>query len=111
MAARWGLAVVVGDSMRPTLHPGDRLLVRYGGAVRPGRLVVVRLGAGGVTAVKRASVADAAGWWVESDDPSAPGAVDSWRLGAPVPYGDVLGVVAARVWPLRRLGPVRSRVR
>src|SRR3954451_20247928 len=27
---RWGLAVVTGDSMRPGLRPGDRLLVRYG---------------------------------------------------------------------------------
>src|SRR4051812_28840896 len=27
---RWGLAVVTGDSMRPTLLPGDRLLVQYG---------------------------------------------------------------------------------
>ncbi len=101
----WGLVVVRGDSMRPTLRPGDRLAVRYGGRVRPGALVVVRLGAGATVAVKRASASDAEGWWVESDNPAAPGALDSWRLGHPVPYDAVLAVVVARVWPLRRPAP------
>ena len=91
-----GIAVVDGESMRPALQPGDRVLVRYGSAgVRTGRLVVVRLA--GVTAVKRAGVRDAEGWWVESDDPGAPGAFDSWKAGRPVPPEDVVGIVVARL--------------
>ena len=35
--ATWGLAVVRGRSMQPTLHDGDRLLVRHGAAPRAGR--------------------------------------------------------------------------
>src|SRR6478735_1493502 len=39
----WGLVVVRGRSMRPTLLDGDRLLVRHGATPRVGDLVVVRL--------------------------------------------------------------------
>ncbi len=95
-----GLALVRGRSMEPTLRDGDVVLVRYGNRPRAGRLVVVRLA--GTLAVKRAGVRDVDGWWVESDNPAAPGAVDSWKLGQPVPAGDVLGTVVARVWPFRR---------
>jgi SOS-response transcriptional repressor LexA len=86
--------------MRPTLREGDLLLVRTGGAVRPGRLVVVRL-PDGVVAVKRATHRVADGWWVERDNPAV--GVDSWRVGA-VPAANVVGVVLARIWPLRRRG-------
>src|SRR6185312_12148956 len=41
--ATWGLAVVRGRSMQPTLYDGDRLLVRHGAVPRDGALVVVRL--------------------------------------------------------------------
>jgi hypothetical protein len=94
--------------MLPTLRPGDRLLVRYAPRVRPGDLVVVRLGAGQPgrpLAVKRAGVRDGAAWWVESDNPAAPGAVDSWKLGAPVPAADVVAVVR---WRLPRLAWLAS---
>src|SRR4051812_25370213 len=50
---RWGLARVVNRSMLPTLRPGDRLLLSYRQAPRPGALVVARL-PGGVLATKRA---------------------------------------------------------
>lgn len=97
-----GLAVVRGASMQPGLRDGDRVLVAYGRRPRrPGQRVVVRL-PGGVLAVKRAGVRDERGWWVESDNRVALGAVDSWRLAAPVLDADVLGTVLARVWPLRR---------
>jgi SOS-response transcriptional repressor LexA len=86
--------------MRPTLREGDLLLVRTGGAVRPGRLVVVRL-PDGVVAVKRATHRVADGWWVERDNPAV--GVDSWQVGA-VPAANVVGVVLARIWPLRRRG-------
>ncbi len=91
--------------MRPGLRPGDRLLVSYRRAVRPGHVVVARL-PDGTLAVKRAAerrrtASGAAGWWLLSDDPSV--GVDSRHRG-PVAEGDVLGVVVARVWPRPRAG-------
>jgi SOS-response transcriptional repressor LexA len=93
--------------MRPTLAPGDRLLVRYAGATRPGDVVVARL-ADGTLAVKRAerraeTRTGAAGWWLLGDNPEG---VDSRHRG-PVPDGEVLGVALARVWPRPR--PLRRR--
>ena len=96
--ASWGLAVVRGRSMQPTLYDGDRLLVRHGAGARSGALVVVRL-PDGVVAVKRATMRRDGGWWVERDNPAE--GVDSWQVGA-IPERDVLAVVRARVWPLRR---------
>jgi len=94
--SRWGLAVVRGRSMQPTLRPGDRLLVRHGGRPAPGRLAVVVL-PDGTLAVKRLAWLEPAGWWVERDSPTE--GVDSWVVGA-VPQ--VRGVVVCRVWPLSR---------
>jgi signal peptidase I len=100
---RWGVAVVRGRSMQPTLYDGDRLIVHYGAVPRPGQLVVVRLPARGV-AVKRATmrqpVAAGTGWWVERDNPHE--GVDSWQVG-PIAESDVLAVVRARLWPWRRV--------
>ncbi|MGN6302938.1 MAG: S24 family peptidase [Angustibacter sp.] len=100
LSGRWGLAVVRGRSMLPTLRDGDRLLVRWGAVPRPGRLVVVRLpdaddGPRPVS-VKRAVRREDGGWWVERD--SATEGVDSWQVGA-IPEPDVLGVVLVRWWP------------
>ncbi|KQX70059.1 hypothetical protein ASD06_01380 [Angustibacter sp. Root456] len=86
--------------MLPTLHDGDRLLVRWGAVPRPGRLVVVRLpdaddGPRPVS-VKRAVRREGRTWWVERDSPTE--GVDSWQVGA-IAEADVLGVVLARVWP------------
>jgi signal peptidase I len=94
----WGMAVVRGRSMLPTLRDGDRLLVRHGAVPRDGRLVVVRL-PDGVVAVKRATGRRDGGWWVERDNPDE--GVDSWLVGA-IPERDVVAVVRARVWPLVR---------
>ena len=95
----YGMAVVRGDSMLPTLRPGDRLLVRYGARPRDGRVVVVRY-ADGVLAVKRAIERRAHGWWVRGDagDDVAPGAVDS-RYWGEIPDQDVLAVALCRLWP------------
>jgi SOS-response transcriptional repressor LexA len=101
-----GWAVVRGESMRPGLADGDRLLVRWGGRVRPGGVVVARF-ADGTLAVKRAverrTTGDGRpGWWLLGDNPEG---VDSRHRG-PVPDADVLGVAVARVWPApRRLRP------
>jgi phage repressor protein C with HTH and peptisase S24 domain len=100
----WGLVVVRGRSMQPTLRDGDRLLVRHGATPRPGDLVVVRLPARGL-AVKRATVRQPGGWWVERDNPTE--GTDSWLVGA-IPDDDVVAVVRARVWP-QRLGRLRPR--
>jgi signal peptidase I len=100
----WGLAVVRGRSMQPTLYDGDRLLVRHGATPRAGDVVVVRL-PDGVVAVKRATTRRDGGWWVERDNPDE--GVDSWLVGA-IPEDAVLAVVRARVWPQRRT-PLRRR--
>ncbi len=92
------MAVVRGDSMRPMLEPGDRLLVRYDAPVRPGQVVVARF-ADGTVAVKRAVEPRPEGWWLVSDN--AVEGVDSRHRGA-VPTADVLAVVLARLWPRPR---------
>lgn len=99
---RWGLAVVRGRSMLPTLREGDRLLVRHGGRPRQGGLVVVRL-PDGVVAVKRATLREPGGWWVDSDNPAE--GVDSSKVGT-IPDHAVLAVVRCRLWPPRPLGRV-----
>lgn len=103
---RWGLVVVHGRSMEPTLYDGDRLVVRHGATPRAGQLVVARLPGRGL-AVKRATmrqpVGEGTGWWVERDN-SAEG-VDSWLVGA-IADDDVPAVVRARLWPRRR-APLR----
>ena len=95
----WGIAVVRGRSMQPTLYDGDRLLVRHGATPRVGDVVVVRL-PDGVVAVKRATMRDGAGWWVERDNPDE--GVDSWSVGA-IADRDVVAAARTRLWPLRRV--------
>nr|WP_280117138.1 S24 family peptidase [Microbispora hainanensis] len=87
---------VSGDSMLPVLRPGDWLLVRLGAPVRPGDVVVARRPHGLI--VKRAFQHTGDGWWLESDNQSAPGRRDSWDFGA-VPEEDVVGRVVLRYWP------------
>lgn len=89
--------------MEPTLHEGDRLLVRYGVAPRAGRLAVVRLpdGADGPrpVAVKRVTgraPGEPGSWWVERDNPRE--GVDSWLVGG-IPEADVVAVVLTRLPP------------
>jgi SOS-response transcriptional repressor LexA len=81
--------------MTPTLHDGDRLLVRYGATPRAGRLAVVRF-ADGVVAVKRLDHQVSEGWWVVRDN--AFEGRDSWSGGAIADDG-VLGLVVGRLWP------------
>lgn len=95
-----GTAVVRGRSMQPALREGDRLLVRYGGSVRPGALVLARF-PDGTLAVKRAVErrTDRMGepaWWLLSDN--AAEGVDSRHRG-PIRDRDVLAVVVLRLWP------------
>ena len=95
------LVRVRGASMEPTLHDGDLLLVRAEHSPDIGSLVVVRLPDRPGLSVKRLVGRDAAGWWVERDNPRE--GVDSWGVGAIAPT-DVLAQVVARLWPPRRIG-------
>lgn len=86
--------LVQGPSMRPTLEPGDCLLVRRGARVRPGDVVVARFAARpGLLVVKRAVRPHEDGWWVEGDNPYT--GDDSRRFGT----AEVLGRAVLRWWP------------
>ncbi|NYI79042.1 S24/S26 family peptidase [Nocardioides panzhihuensis] len=102
----WGMAKVVGDSMVPTLQAGDRLLVSYRRTPEPGSVVVARLADGAVVvkrAVERRTTASGRpGWWLLSDNPAAPGVIDSRHRG-PVVDADVIAVVVGRLWPRPRI--------
>ncbi|MCF6523411.1 nickel-type superoxide dismutase maturation protease [Streptomyces sp. JJ36] len=89
---RIGIAEVYNPSMLPTLRPGDRLLVHYGGTVRPGDVVVLRHPfQHDLLIVKRAVRRRRGGWWVQGDNPRVRN--DSREFGT-VP--DEL--VVARAW-------------
>ncbi|MFB7940568.1 nickel-type superoxide dismutase maturation protease [Streptomyces sp. NPDC004779] len=97
-AAPFGIAEVTGVSMVPTLLHRDRLLVRYGGGVRAGDVVVLRHPLQqDLLLVKRLVERRDAGWWVLGDNPGAEG--DSRVFGA-VPPELVLGRVLGRYRPV-----------
>jgi phage repressor protein C with HTH and peptisase S24 domain len=80
--------------MAPTLRHGDALLVRRGGRVRPGDVVVARFRARpDLLVVKRAVRPEGTGWWLVGDN----GLVtdDSRTYGV----ADVEGRVVVRWWP------------
>ncbi len=102
---RVGIAIVRGRSMEPTLHDGDRVLVRYGARPRPGTLALVRLPLGPdgprPLSIKRVVGPDPDGgeaWWVERDNPHE--GVDSRQVGA-IPDSDVIARGVLRL-PHRR---------
>jgi signal peptidase I len=104
IGSRYGMAVVHGRSMAPTLADGDRLLVSYAAVPVAGDVVVARL-PDGTVAVKRAVERRAlrsgdTGWWLLSDN--LDDGVDSRHRG-PVANDSVLGVVRLRLWPSPRL--------
>lgn len=92
---RWGIAVVRGRSMLPTLHEGDRLLVRYNRLPATGDLAVVQFD--GVTVIKRLTLHEGEEWWFSRDNPTE--GVDSWSRGMPSATSEVLATAIARVWP------------
>ena len=80
--------------MVPTLRDGDALLVRRGGRVRPGDVVVARFrGRPDLLVVKRAVRALDGGWWIEGDNEFVTD--DSRAFGV----ADVIGRVILRYWP------------
>ena len=92
--------LVQGPSMAPTLRHGDALLVRRGGRVRAGDVVVARFRSRpDLLVVKRAVRAEDGGWWVRGDNDLVTD--DSRAYGV----ADVIGRVVVRYWPRpRRLG-------
>jgi nickel-type superoxide dismutase maturation protease len=102
----WRVAVAE-RSMEPVLRPGDWLLVRRRmrpgcpPRIRGGQLVIARHPhQPDLLLVKRAVRPEAAGWWLESDNPAA-SVVDSRSFG-PVPPDLIEGRVLLRYWPIRR---------
>lgn len=94
----WRRIEVHGDSMRPTLRPGDRLLIVWWprAAMRPGQLVAVRRPDRIV--VKRVAAVTSATVDVAGDNPAASSDY------AAVPKGDVLGRAVYRYAPDDRVG-------
>ncbi len=100
---------VEGDSMRPTLRPGDYLLVsrlaRVGRSPAPGDVVVLRdPQRQGMTLVKRVEAAEAGRYFVRGDNDAA--SRDSRAFG-PVRREGIVGRAWLRYWPLPRVGFVR----
>jgi len=94
---RWYPVLVHGPSMVPALRHGDALLVRRGGRVRPGDVVVARFrSAPDLRVVKRAVRPEGTGWWLLGDNEFATG--DSRTHGV----ADVEGRVVLRYWPRPR---------
>jgi nickel-type superoxide dismutase maturation protease len=95
--------VVVGDSMRPTLHEGDHLLacrIDDPTALRPGDVVVVRRpDRPDLVLVKRIVRREDEGWSVRGDNE---GRSDDSRTFGPVPDALVLARVVLRWWPRPR---------
>jgi nickel-type superoxide dismutase maturation protease len=99
MRMRFQTVEVSGPSMVPTLLDGDWLLVRYGAAVRPGHVVILRHPfQQDLLVVKRAAERRGNGWWVLGDNAFAGG--DSTDYGT-VPDELVLATARLRFRPRR----------
>ncbi len=93
---------VVGESMRPTLEPGDRLVLTRARRVRAGDLVAVAdPRADRRTVVKRVAAVSPAGLTVQGDNPAA--STDSRTFGT-VTNDAVRGRVLYRYFPAPRRG-------
>lgn len=98
--------VVRGESMRPALLPGDRVLTLRG-RLQPGDLVAVRDPREPARVmVKRLAQATPTGAWVLGDEPAA--STDSRHFGE-VPWELVLGRLVYRYAPAGRTGRIRRR--
>jgi nickel-type superoxide dismutase maturation protease len=98
--------VVHGESMVPTLSPGDRVLVDLWSYrsrdPRPGEVALL-YDPRGVTIVKRVASGDEDAYIVRGDNPAE--SVDSRSFGA-VPRDRFRGRVVWRYWPLSRAGRI-----
>jgi nickel-type superoxide dismutase maturation protease len=99
----WFPVAVAGDSMEPTLRPGEWWLARRARRVRVGDVVVVRQPEqGDLLTVKRITRREGSRWWVEGDN--AAHSRDSRHYG-PVDPEAILArlVIRYRPLPLRRV--------
>ena len=92
---------VTGESMSPTLGPGDRLLVMRRFRPRPGQVVTLVDPRSGRVIVKRVASVSVAGVEVTGDNPEA--STDS-RVFGNVPAGALRGRVVYRYFPESRRG-------
>lgn len=99
---RLGVVDVSGPSMSPTLTNGDQVVVRYGAAVRPGHVVVLRHPfRQDLLVIKRVAEKRPGGtWWVLGDNPYNKSG-DSTDYGA-VPDELVLATALLRFRPRPR---------
>jgi len=97
--SRIGVVDVSGPSMSPTLNNGDQVVVRYGAAVRPGHVVVLRHPfRQDLLVIKRVAERRPGGsWWVLGDNPYNQSG-DSTDFGA-VPDELVLATAFLRFRP------------
>ncbi len=96
--------VVAGQSMAPTVQPGDFLLVRRPAVPYLGAIVLARHPARwDLLVVKRITARTESGWWLTGDNPLAS---DDSRAFGPVLDEAVLARVLGCYWPIGRLGAV-----
>ena len=98
----FGRVEVQGDSMRPTLLPGDRLVVLRTRRVTAGDMAVVRDPRSGRLMVKRVASVAGRAVMVVGDNVSA--STDSRAFG---PLAGVEGRPVYRYHPRRRASPIR----
>lgn len=89
--------VVVEDSMRPALHPGDGLLALRGGRPATGQIrVFPDPTEPSRWLVKRVGAVDGGRFEACSDNPGAPGVVDSRKFGPVAARGSYRVIWTAR---------------
>ncbi len=105
LARRYMRYEVAGDSMLPTLAPGDKVLVRRGKRFRSGDIIVVKdpRETSRLLAKRIASVSDIEAF-VLGDNPNS--STDSRHFG-PVPLDLIVGVVKMRYYPFGSSGTLQ----
>ncbi|MGH9040923.1 MAG: nickel-type superoxide dismutase maturation protease [Acidimicrobiia bacterium] len=103
-AGRFRRIEISGESMAPTLEPGDRILVVRAGRPRPGDIVAcVDPREPNRTIVKRVAGVDGQEYTILGDNFDA--STDSRHFG-PINANSIIGHVIFRYFPERRVGVV-----
>lgn len=95
---------VAGESMQPTLKPGDVVMADRNRKPKVGRVVIAEDPRSGAWIIKRLTKIEADGYWLEGDahDPStAATSADSWVFGA-IKRDQIKAVV---IWPRLKKSP------
>ena len=99
----WVSFEVQGESMGPTLRPGDWLLARKGQRLFPGDIVLAADPRDGRPVVKRVQWVRGGQVFLLGDN--AVGSTDSRTFG-PLPSAEIRARVLLRYGPLRRMGRI-----